>query len=39
MAEHDGEPLLELLRSGGALDEDEFLAELASQRTLACVSQ
>jgi CheY-like chemotaxis protein len=39
VAEDDGDLLLELLRSGGALDEEEFLAELASQRTPACVSQ
>jgi len=39
VAEDDGDLLLELLRSGGALEEEEFLAELASQRTPACVSQ
>lgn len=39
-AEGDAEdPLLELLRSGSALDEEEFLAELARQRTPADVSQ
>jgi CheY-like chemotaxis protein len=37
--EHDaGDPLLELLRSGTALDENDFLAELQSQRTPATVS-
>jgi len=36
----DGEdPLLELLRSGGAMDEAEFLSELARQRTPSAVSQ
>ncbi|MFZ3263706.1 MAG: PilZ domain-containing protein [Terriglobales bacterium] len=37
IAENDGDPLLELLRSGGGLDEEEFLAELAGQRTPAYV--
>ncbi len=35
----DADPLLELLRSGGGMDEEEFLTELAGQRTPACVSQ
>lgn len=40
IAEGDAEDcLLELLRSGGALEEEEFLAELARQRTPADVSQ
>jgi hypothetical protein len=39
MVENDGDPLLELLRSGVALDEKQFLAELARQRMPACVSQ
>jgi len=39
-AESDTEdPLLELLRSGVALDEEDFLAELARQRTPADVGQ
>ncbi len=33
------DPLLQLLRSGGGLDEEEFLSELAGQRAPACVSQ
>jgi CheY-like chemotaxis protein len=33
------DPLLELLRAGNVLDEEEFLADLHRQRTLADVSQ
>jgi hypothetical protein len=33
------DPLLELLRTGNALEEEEFLAELHRQRTPAPVSQ
>jgi hypothetical protein len=33
------DPLLELLRTGNALDEEAFLAELHRQRTPASVSQ
>jgi CheY-like chemotaxis protein len=33
------DPLLELLRSGGPMDQEEFLSELARQRTAAGVSQ
>ena len=33
------DPLLELVRSGGAMDQEEFLSELARQRTPAAVSQ
>jgi len=36
--ENNVDTLLDLLRSGGALDQEEFLAALASQRTAACVS-
>jgi hypothetical protein len=32
------DPLLELLRSGAARDENDFLAELESQRSPATVS-
>jgi hypothetical protein len=33
------DPLLELLRTGNALEEEAFLAELHRQRTPAAVSQ